>query len=63
MDDPRFRDISERPGSYLDYVAILTDQEAIEMAKSHYEKFPPFPTLPGDPAIKAAEALDTFNNP
>lgn len=36
-DDPRFRQIAQTPG-YLDYFAILSPEEAREIATAHYKK-------------------------
>lgn len=51
-DDSRFRQIALTAG-YLDYFAILSPEEAREIARTHYEELPLWPPRPtGQPSLK-----------
>ena len=60
MDDPRFRDVSEAGSSYLDYVGVLSVEEAVEMAKSDNDEIARSRTPKEVAAFKLEERLDKF---
>lgn len=59
MADPRFRDVSQMQ-SYIDYMGILTVEEALAMAKIHYDNMVASRTPEEQAERGGYSAYDTF---